>query len=393
MPTAATRAVFVCPIIPAPDSGGQKRTLRLLEAAERAGARPLVLSNDATRAQEAQALRGRGWEVEVIDQREGGLARRAGQHARGLPSPHSPRLAARLEQTVREGAAFVQLEHTQSAPYLPQARGGRSVLSTHNVDSRMLASLASGGGRLSPARARAGARARAMRRVERRFLPMADTVVCVSEHDRELLEAQAASVVVVANGVDEELFELPEPADGETVLFFGDFEYEPNARGVARFLSESWPLVARERPAARLRLVGRGAVECVGELAARTPGAEAVGFVPSVADELAAAQLVAVPVWQGGGTRLKVLEAMAAARPVVGTSLGVEGLGFEPGRHGLVADDARGLAEGVAGLLGDPARARRLGAAGREHARPLRWSEVTAPLEHLYRQWLEPARA
>jgi glycosyltransferase involved in cell wall biosynthesis len=190
--------------------------------------------------------------------------------------------------------------------------------------------------------------------------------------------------------VDDALFELPPPPGGEVVLFFGDFLYPPNDEGVTRFLTQIWPLVRRERSSACLRLVGRGSVERTA--AARRPGdgVEALGPVPDIGAAIAESNVVVVPLWQGGGTRLKVVEAMAAGRPLASTSLGVAGTGFEAGEHGLVADDDDGLAGAVLELLDDPPAARRAGEAGSRAALKLRWQEVTRPLERLYRAWLDP---
>jgi glycosyltransferase involved in cell wall biosynthesis len=87
-----------------------------------------------------------------------------------------------------------------------------------------------------------------------------------------------------------------------------------------------------------------------------------------------------------------VLEAMAAARPVVGTAVGVEGIGFAPGRHGLVAEQPREIAAGLATLLADPAEAERLGAAGRALAEEFRWPRALAELEATYAEWVATAR-
>ena len=120
----------------------------------------------------------------------------------------------------------------------------------------------------------------------------------------------------------------------------------------------------------------------------RADGAAALGFVDDLAAELARARAVVVPLWQGGGTRLKVLESLAAARPVAGTSLGVEGVGFEQGVHGLVADAPADLGRACAALLRDPVRSASLAAAGRALADGFRWERALAPAERLYAGWL-----
>ena len=120
------------------------------------------------------------------------------------------------------------------------------------------------------------------------------------------------------------------------------------------------------------------------ELAAATPGAELLGFVDDLEPELTAARAVVAPIRFGGGTRIKVLEAMAAARPVVGTALAVEQIGFADGEHGLVRDDDEALGEALGELLHDDAAAARLGRGAREHARAYAWPAVTRPLEQFY---------
>jgi polysaccharide biosynthesis protein PslH len=219
------------------------------------------------------------------------------------------------------------------------------------------------------------------------MLPRADAVLCVSSEDARLLEPHARTVVV-PNGVDPELFEVDGAAPpGERVLFFGRLDYPPNAHGLERALLEVWPRIASARPDAKFAVAGAGMPHRLARLAARER-VEVLGFVPDLPTELARARVVLVPVWQGGGTRLKVLEALAAARPVVGTRLGVSGIGFEDGRHGLTADHPEVLAELATTLLSDGERSRRLGAEGRRLAERYRWDRVLAPAEALYSDWL-----
>lgn len=391
MPTAALRAIVVSPLIPYPAvGGGHKRTLRLIEAIERGGAHPHLLSADADGAVGAEALRARGWTVETFPAPSASLLNRARQHRRRLPGPHAPVLGERLRSLAAERTAFVQLEHTLSACYLDDVRIS-TVLSLHNVDSRVLAMLARAERTLSPGWARAWGRWQAMRASERRGAAAADAVLCVSRADVAHFSS-LGNPILVPNGVDDELFDLDEqPSGREDVLFFGQFGYAPNSHGVLHFLKEGWPRLVAARPKARLRLVGR---ELEGELArcaAASERVDAVGFVEDIGTELARASVVIVPLWQGGGTRLKVLEALAAARPVIGTPLGVEQIGFEAGLHGHLGSTPGELADATALLLADPAKARALGRAGRRLAERYRWREVTRPAEELYAQLLERA--
>ncbi|MDX6654616.1 MAG: polysaccharide biosynthesis protein PslH, partial [Solirubrobacterales bacterium] len=153
-----------------------------------------------------------------------------------------------------------------------------------------------------------------------------------------------------------------------------------------RFLREGWPLLHRRRPEAILRLVGGGAPPALKAAAEAAPGVEVVGFVDDLVAELANSDVLVVPLWAGGGTRLKVLEAMAAAVPIVGTSLGVEEIGFEDDVHGLIRDTPEEIATGAEELLTDRDRACRLSAAARTLAEDFRWSRALTSAEALFRE-------
>lgn len=391
MITASPRpyAVVVTPVLPYPPvAGGHKRILRLAEAIARAGAVPHLLTEDPASPDGADALRDRGWRVDVLPAAPQGVRGRTTQHVVRRPSPYLRELAERLAQ-LAPGAAFVQFEHTQSAYYWEAANGRPVVFSTHNADSRMLATIARAQPRPSLNWARAWNRAFSTAAVQRRATKRADAVICVSEEDAAFFRPSARDVIVAPNGVDPELLTVPEPRQGgEDVLFFGHFGHPPNVIGIKRFLAEGWPLVAAARPAARLRIAGARSPESLRRLAGTTAGAEMIGFVEDLVAEIERAAAVVVPLWQGGGTRLKVLEALASARPVVATPEGVEGIGFRAGVHGLSGADPAALAQGLLRVLSEPATAARLGRAGRELAATFAWPAATAPAEALYRRLL-----
>ena len=163
------------------------------------------------------------------------------------------------------------------------------------------------------------------------------------------------------------------PTRGERALFFGHFGYEANRRGVERFLAEGWPRVRHLRPSARLAIAGGGMDEALRLRLAAVEGVEVLGLVADLPGALAAARAVVVPIWEGGGTRLKVLEALAAGRAVVATSLGASGVGFEDGRHGLLGERPAELAAALVGPARRPASGRR-----RWASRGGRWPSATA---------------
>jgi polysaccharide biosynthesis protein PslH len=381
------RALVVCPVLPHPPvTGGQKRTLRLIEAIARAGGRPHLLTADDRDPRAAEALRARGWAVELVPEPPPSARRRIRQHLERRPSPYLTGVAARI-RSLAPGSALLQLEHTQSAYYA--VAGVPTVLSLHNLDSRLLERVARTRTPGTPAWARDWNRALATRTTERRAFPHADLVVCVSREDAEAAAAAGARTLLAPNGVDPELFAVRPAGAAPRAAFFGTFGYEPNARGLQRFLADGWPEVRRRVPDARLAVAGAGLEPA--RFGAHQ-GVEMLGLVEDVAELLAGAAAVVVPVWEGGGTRLKVLEALAAARPVASTTVGVEGIGVAEGREALLADDPKALGAALARLLSDPGTAAEMGAAGRKLAEPYRWERALADLERVYRGYLDTRR-
>ena len=383
--------LMVCSYSPVPEtSGGRKRSARLAAAMARAGLEPhiLPLGDDPDEAARAE-MRERGW---VVHDRVGGgrssAPERLRQHARRLPRPHWPAVTARVRELAAD-AAVVQFEDIWAVQHALDARDAAPVVvSLYNVESLARAGGAEAGG------TRERWRLASIGSVERRAVRRADLTVCVSEADEAHFRALGArNPLLIPNGVDERLFGLPAgPGEDGRLLFFGQLAYGPNSEGIERFLRRGWPHVREQEPDAVLRIAGPGAAPPLEQLAAATPGVELVGFVDDVAPELAAARAVVAPIRFGGGTRIKVLEAMAAARPVVGTGLAVEQIGFADGEHGRIRDDDEALARELVALLRDPGAAARLGAAAREHARRYAWTEVTRPLERFYER-VAPAAA
>jgi glycosyltransferase involved in cell wall biosynthesis len=291
-------------------------------------------------------------------------------------------------------AAVVQFEEIWAVQHqLADGFGVPVIASLHNVDSKARAAEEAGKGVAERARHRY--RISRIAAVEARAVRTASLTVAVSESDRQHFErAGAKRVMLVPNGVDEALLDIDwAPGAGADVLFFGQLSYRPNTEGITRFIHLGWPRVRERAPEATLRVVGPNAGRELARVVDQTDGVELVGLVPELAPELASARVVIAPIRFGGGTRIKVLEAMAAARPVVGTGLGVEEIGFVDGRHGLIRETDAALADAVVELLHDPARAQRLGAAARALAQGFGWSRVSAPLEAYYAETAEWRRS
>jgi glycosyltransferase involved in cell wall biosynthesis len=237
-----------------------------------------------------------------------------------------------------------------------------------------------------------------MEAYERATVPRFHHVVAVSENDRALMSemVEASRITVVPTGVDLSLYRASSQASATDedandaraderreraplILFLGSMDWEANIDGVSYFCREIFPAVREAVPGARFRVVGRDPHPRVRRLASES--IEITGTVPSVVEHLHEATVFVVPLRVGGGTRLKIFEAMAAGKAVVSTSVGAEGLDVTDGRDVLLADDARAFAGAVIDLLRDRERRRALERAALETAARHDWSNVVGTFE------------
>ena len=206
----------------------------------------------------------------------------------------------------------------------------------------------------------------------------------VSAPERQLLESMGcdlSKVSVVPNAVDATSLQVHEDKVADRLIHPGAVAYGPNLDAMRYFSSDILPRIRARRPGVCIQITGThdGVPE------ASLPAGDGILYTGHVADVrplIAASPVCVVPLRQGGGTRLKILEAMALGTAVVATSKGAEGLDVTPGVDILIADDAEGFAEAVLGLLGDPARAARQAASARDLIRrQYTWDHAGAQLE------------
>lgn len=208
--------------------------------------------------------------------------------------------------------------------------------------------------------------AAAMRRWEPRYAERCGVSTTVSEADRRLLlqAKPRLRVEVIPNGVDVHKYELlPPEADSSDLLFIGNMGYPPCADAAIYFCREVFPLIRQAHGTAQVWLVGRDPPPAVQALAC--DAVHVTGRVDDVLPYYRRSAVCVVPLRAGGGTRLKILEAMALGRPVVSTSVGCEGLDVADGEHLLVADRPENFARQTVRLLNDCALCARLAAGAR----------------------------
>jgi len=209
-------------------------------------------------------------------------------------------------------------------------------------------------------------------RFQRQAIREADQVWFVSEPELQRLGDSTGKFVLVSNGATAGFFEIPVGADParRIVTFVGPATYDANRRAVEFFVGRIWPLVRAQVGDAELRLVGEG----WGETAHAATGVYDRGWVEDLPAEVGQATVVIAPLLDGGGTKIKVLEAMAAARPVVATAIAAEGI---PDSNGLcIADEPGAFANCVTLFLSDAALATEAGETNRRAVDGLEWSAI-----------------
>jgi len=252
------------------------------------------------------------------------------------------------------------------------------VLNHHNVESQMMSRRADGAAGL----ARAYLRWEALRlaRYEREPGGRADLHVVVSELDaaRLRVEVPGVAVQVVENPVDVGYFRPSGALEEEpgSVVFAGRIDAYTNAAAVRWMRDAIWPRLRRGGVARTLFVVGRNPPPDVVAWGRRDPSVTVTGYVDDVRPWLERAQVYLCPITDGGGTRLKLLDAMAMQRAIVSHPMALEGLDVKPGEHVLAAGDVEGLAREVERALGDAALRERLGRAARERAEQLYSTEA-----------------
>lgn len=234
---------------------------------------------------------------------------------------------------------------------------------------------------------------RKLAQFERQVCLASEAVVVVSKPDARAIAALDPRIrpVVIPNGVDVEYY-VPsqevcaKPLAEWSLVFTGKFDFRPNIDAALWFADEILPELRKEIPLARISFVGQKPTPKVWALKER-PGIEVTGFVPDTRPYIADAAVYVVPLRMGGGTRLKVLEAMAMGKAIVSTSFGVSGLECQDGREVLLADEPRAFARAVALLLRDRNKARELGANARRLVEEkYDWRKLAPRWEAIYAQ-------
>ena len=285
----------------------------------------------------------------------------------------SDRLRKEIEDAVRSrGIDVVVCDFLAPSQNVPDGLACRTVLFQHNVEAAIWRRHADVGS--NPiSRAYFREQWRRMERFERRECRRFNSVVAVSRNDAIAIERDygVTGVSDVPTGVDTDYFRPNGRAalQSRNLVFTGAMDWLPNEDGIAWFVYEVLPRIHEKMPEVTLTIVGRNPPPLIRELADRDKRLRVTGSVPDVRPYMESGAVFVVPLRVGGGTRLKIYEALAMERPLVSTTIGAEGLPLENGVHAVIADSADEFAAAVLDLLANPQQALALARNGASYVR------------------------
>jgi len=231
-----------------------------------------------------------------------------------------------------------------------------------------------------------------LRKYEAWACATADWVTVVSEQDRaKLLEiAPTSTITVVPNCIDVAAYgtEPETRIDDISLVFTGKMDYRPNVDAVLWFAEEIWPLINQQVPGVTWAVVGQQPHPRLRSLSSQA-GITITGWVEDVLPYISAASVFIMPFRVGSGTRLKLIEAMAAGKAIVSTQVGVEGFDVQHNKQILIADEPAAFARAVLSLLGNDAERQRLGKAAQQYAQQFDWRQIVPRFDKIYRDLLE----
>lgn len=203
-----------------------------------------------------------------------------------------------------------------------------------------------------------------LKQFERRVLLKADYCVAVSKQDMEILNnlCGGKKIFVVPNGVDTDYFRpFPITMDSNLLVWVGRIDAFHNSKAVSFFLKHVWPKLKKQRHDLKFLIIGKGSIRVLDKAIRQDDSIEYKGFVEDIRPFVQKASMFVAPLLSGGGTKLKVLNAMAQAKAVVGTPIAFEGIEAVNGTHGIIVDDLEIFADKILYFLEKPSETEEIG--------------------------------
>ncbi len=399
------RVLFLAPRFPWPlDTGGKIRTFNLLkQLAKESEVHLVCFSMEATDQAQRSQVEDLGIKVTLLPMvAPKTLAKAYTVLFQQLPYSilkydHLDMHQAILDVMQEHQFDVMHIDHVHMAHYKYCAGNVRCVLDEHNVEYRILDRCAT----VEPfwlKKMLYRQQAIKMRSFEAYVAKQFHRIFACSAQDRILLSKLTSGLVpvdVVPNGVDTRYFDPPSKPDPleDALVFTGSMDWLPNEDAINYFCRDILPLIWEKKPDLKLYVVGKDPSLQVQSLAEQNPRVLVTGRIDDVRPYLTRSKIFIVPLRIGGGTRLKILEAMAMRKAIVSTTIGAEGIGYTDGKNIRLADTPQDFANAVIKLLGDPDLALSMGSAGRSLVdQEYEWDKVGAGLNNIYREMLHEAK-
>lgn len=228
---------------------------------------------------------------------------------------------------------------------------------------------------------------------EKHFWRRAQKLIVMSQADKQFIAHeinQPQKIEVVPNGVDTQWFNqkrrcLPTQP---TVLSVGTFKWLPNIEAVNFLVKKVWPLLTKQNTTARLWIVGNAPTPEITAYQNQDSKIKVTSNIPDIRDAFKKAHVLAAPVFSGKGTRYKILETMVSGTPVVATSIAVEGLGVETGKHVLLADSAAQMADKISWLFDHPGESKKIARRAKQFVtQHYDWKNISSKLDDVYQEF------
>jgi len=263
---------------------------------------------------------------------------------------------------------LVVMEQVWLYPYLKvvQEHGCEIIFDNHNVEASLWQKIKAAAQGLK-AKLKTKIELAHLQVIEQDFSRQANQTWVCSQEDASLMQqlySQLSPIKVIPNGINIHDYDLVRsgectlppglPDKKRTILFVGQLSYPPNTAAVELLINQIYPKLKKKYPDSHLLLVGRKPMQFMKQAAKQEPGIIVTGAVPDIRPYLAAASMMVVPLHQGGGTRLKIVEALAAGCPVISTTKGAEGLKVKDGEHLLIRNEVEEIVAGIYQLWTNP---------------------------------------
>jgi sugar transferase (PEP-CTERM/EpsH1 system associated) len=387
--------LFLAPRLPFPcDTGGKIRTFNILKQIAKKNHVHLACfsfeKNDKDHVKEFERL---GIEVSLVPMQQNWPGKLNEVLLNSLPFSIAKYRSIRMRQTIRflikmKDFDAIHVDHLHMAHYQKYFEGIPCFLDEHNVEYRILERCAKVEKSLIK-RIFYQNEAKKMKEFEARKITEFQKVFVCSSDDQVILNKLGANDVhVIPNGVDTDYFDSSSEKDAKenSLVFTGSMDWLPNSDAITYFCKEILPLVWKKKNSVKLYVVGKNPTAAVKNLASLDRRVIVTGRVDDVRPHVQQASIFIVPLRIGGGTRLKILEAMAMRKAVLSTTIGAEGIEHSKSNIAL-ADTPESFSQAVVDLLNDPLRVIEMGEEGRKLVcDQYDWSIVGQKLHDIYNE-------